>query len=469
VSEGADRFEEFEDPDEKGDQDDGTGKGNGLDHDPESLLKPQGSGGPGNGNGNGNGDGDGDADGGDPDPDRPPRIPLPRSSVEDTGLPLPQPTAMPAPGPAPLVLEHRVLKALLGAWALAACSAAETAAVEEHLGDCGSCADEALRLREAVGLLHQPDSLDLDPTLRTRVLAGCLGRRPPRIPVPEWAAPYDAETARLDALLQDIGDAEWHAPVRLRWFEGEGPTSRRTTVAGVIAHLLTVDGLVGAALGLEDPLGEAPAAATPSERTEAYWRASHFPPTRAVRGPWREQSHHLVRTVSFAGGGSGRLAVSYGGFELPLRDSMLDRAFECWVHAGDIAEAVDYPYEPPAPRHLHRMIDLAARMLPASLAERRRAGLAAEPPRRLVAAGSPGRSLRLEIEGSGGGEWLIPLDSPSTVASAEHEVAHVALDGVEFCRLAAGHVSPEEAAAGQDGDRAAIRDVLFAAASLSRM
>lgn len=396
---------------------------------------------------------------------------MPRSSVEDTGLPL--------PASAPLVLEHRVLKALLGAWALAACSAEETAAVEEHLGECGACADEALRLREAVGLLHPPESLDLDPTLRTRVLQGCLERRPPRIPVPDWAAPYDAETARLDALLQDIGDAEWHAPVRLRWFEGDGPVSRRTTVAGVIAHLLTVDGLVGVALGLEDPLGEtptaphepvpAPDATTPSGRTEAYWRASHFPPTRAVRGPWREQSHNLVRTVSFAGGGSGRLAVSYGGFTLPLRDSMLDRAFECWVHAGDIADAVDYPYGPPAPRHLHRMIDLAARMLPVSLAERRRAGLAAPPPRRLVAAGAPGRSLRLEIEGSGGGEWLIPLDSPAAVASAEQEVAHVALDGVEFCRLAAGHVSPEEAAAGQVGDREAIRDVLFAAASLSRM
>ncbi|MFD7679405.1 zf-HC2 domain-containing protein [Streptomyces sp. NPDC060187] len=408
-------------------------------------------------------------------------IPLPRSSVEDTGLPLPEPAAasLAVPVPAPLVLEHRVLKSLLGAWALAACSADETTAVEEHLGECGACADEALRLRGAVGLLHPAESLDLDPTLRTRVLAGCLDRRPPRIPVPEWAAPYDAESARLDALLQDIGGAEWHAPVRLRWFDGDAPTSRRTTVAGVIAHLLSVDGLVAVALGLDDPLGDAGSPGqTPQGRTETYWRASHFPPTRSVRGPWRAQSHDIVRTVSFVDGGgssrsgkdgSGGLTVPYGGFELPLSDSLLDRAFECWVHAWDIAEAVDYPYEPPAARHLHRMIDLAARMLPGSLAERRRAGLSAPPVRHLVAAGTGGRSLRLEIEGSGGGEWLIPLDSPGAVGSAEHAVAHVALDGVEFCRLAAGHVSPEEAAAGQDGDREAIRDVLFAAASLSRM
>ncbi|MEU6006252.1 zf-HC2 domain-containing protein [Streptomyces sp. NPDC047453] len=368
---------------------------------------------------------------------------------------------------------HHLLKSLLGAWALAACSPEETAAVEEHLGGCGDCAEEALGLREAVGLLHRPDTLDLDPELRTRVLESCLEQRPPHLPVPGWAAPYDAETARLDALLQDIGDSEWHAPVRLRWFEGEDATSRHTTVAGVIAHLMSVDGLVAVALGLDDPLGDATTAAdgpTPAERTEAYWRAALSPPARSVRTPWREQTHALVRTVSFAANCVKAPSVLYGAFELPLPDAMLDRAFECWVHAEDIAEAVDYPYDPPAPRHLHRMIDLAARMLPGVLAARRQAGLASPAhARHLVTAGEPGRSLRLEVEGLGGGQWLIPLDSPGAVGSADHEVAHVALDGVEFCRLAAGHVAPREAAAGQVGDREAIRDVLCATASLSRM
>ncbi|MDN3263709.1 zf-HC2 domain-containing protein [Streptomyces sp. CSDS2] len=406
-----------------------------------------------------------------------PRIPTPRTSVEDGKVPLPGRAELGdlAPVP-PLDLSHDVLKSLLGAWALAACSAAETAAVEDHLGGCGACADEARRLREAVGLLHQPESLDLDPGLRTRVLESCLRRRPPRIPVPDWAAPYDAETARLDALLQDFKDAEWRAPVELRWFENDVPVARRTTVAGVMAHLLAVDGLIAAALGLADPLGRSagPAgagAAGPAGRTEAYWRSAHLPPAHAVRGAWREQSHALVRTVSFTGGRTGGLPVSYGEFTLPLHDAMLDRAFECWVHAEDIAKAVDYPYAAPTPRHLHRMIGLAARVLPTVLAERRRAGLS-EPARHtphLVPAGAPGRSLRLEIEGDAGGEWLIPLDSPAAQGSAELEVARVVLDGAEFCKLAAGHVSPEDAAAGQTGDRQAIRDVLYAAASLSRM
>lgn len=372
-------------------------------------------------------------------------------------------------------LSHQVLKALLGAWALSACSAEETLAVEDHLTACAPCADEALRLRDAVGLLHTDGSLDLDPGLRARVMDGCLGRRPARIPIPEWAGPYDAETARLDALLRDIGDSDWHAPVQLQWFEDEHAVTRRTTVAGVIGHLMAVDGLVSAALGLADPLdtaevtgGAAEVPLSPTRRTETYWSATHPPATRAVREPWRSLTHELIRTASLAGRSVAERSVSYGEFALPLQDALLDRAFECWVHGTDIAEAVDYPYKPPSAAHLHRMIDLAARMLPAALEGRRRAGLAG-PARELVAPGEPGRSVHLEVEGHGGGDWYIALDSPAALGTPGRAVAQVALDGVEFCRLVAGHISPVEAAAGQEGDREAIRDVLFASASLSRL
>lgn len=368
---------------------------------------------------------------------------------------------------------HKVLKSLLGAWALAACSCEETAAVEEHLTDCATCADEAVRLRDAVALLHPEDSLDLDPRLRSRVLASCLGRRPARVPVPEWAAPYDAETARLDALLRDIGDAEWRAPVRLKWFDGERSMARDLTAAAVIGHLMAVDGLVSAALGFPDPLGPG-ATRSPTERTEALWAQQaaagapgrHSPGT--ARGAWRDQSTALIRGVSFAAEEVSGLPVSYGAFGLPLRDSLVDRAFECWVHASDIAEAVDYPYDPPAPAHLKHMVGLAARMLPGALASRRRAGLA-PPARTLVAAGAPGRTLHLEVEGSGGGHWYVPLDSPGALGSPEGTVAHVALDGIEFCRLAAGHIPPKDAAVGRTGDSEAIDDVLLATASLSRL
>ncbi len=360
--------------------------------------------------------------------------------------------------------DHLTLKSLLGAWALSACSAEESLAVDEHLTDCAICADEALRLRQAVALLHPEDPLDLDPLLRARVLENCLGRRPARIPVPEWAAPYDAETARLDALLRDLDETDWRAPVTLEWHE----KARTVSVAQVIGHLTAVDGLIAASLGIAEPLGR-DAPCDPTERTELYWsRHGETALDAAARGTWRDQGHRLLRTVSFAGLGAGGLDVGYGAFSLPLRDAFLDRAMECWIHAGDIAEAVDYPYELPAPRHLHRMIDLSARMLPNALADLRRAGLARSPGR-LVAAGAPCRTLHLEVEGEGGGHWYIPLDSPAGRASPDDTVAQVALESMEFCQLVAGHRPPEDLAAGQDGDRAAIRDVLVAAASMSRL
>ncbi|WP_407565550.1 zf-HC2 domain-containing protein [Streptomyces sp. 184] len=387
--------------------------------------------------------------------------------------------------------DHRRLMSLLGAWALAACAPEETAAVEAHLTDCAPCADEALRLRDAVRLLHPHDNLDMDPALRSRVLEVCLTRRMPGIPMPGWSVPYDAEAARLDALLDDMGEADWGAPVHLAWYDDDLPSVRETSVAGVIGHLLAVDGLLALALGLRDPLAtDAPAdethprtVASPAERTEALWReagssyaeqqslAREFRRKHAgtMRGHWRDQTYALIRTAGFAGGGVADLPVPYGGgVALPLRDAFLDRAFECWMHAWDIAEAVDYPYVPPTPEHMHLMIDLAARLLPQTLADRRRSGLAA-PPRTLVAAGAPGRTLHLEVEGKAGGNWYLPLDSPAAVAAPERAVAHVALEGLEFCRLAAGHVAPEEAAVGRDGDREAVDDFLYATVSLSRL
>lgn len=218
-----------------------------------------------------------------------PRVPMPRGAAEDGPLPEVGPVSpsspdVPAHGaaraaeaareperesekepvrPEPPQYDHRVLRSLLGAWALSACSRDEAGAVDVHLTDCAPCAEEAVRLRRAVGLLHQDESLDLDPLLRARVLEGCLGRRPARIPVPEWAAPYDAETARLDALLTDLGEPEWDMPVRLVWAGG----TRELTLCGVLAHLGSVDGVVATALGLDDPLGPG-APRTRLERTE---------------------------------------------------------------------------------------------------------------------------------------------------------------------------------------------------------
>ncbi|WP_233581031.1 zf-HC2 domain-containing protein [Streptomyces triticirhizae] len=389
--------------------------------------------------------------------------------------------------------EHERVTALLGAWALAACSAEETRLVDEHLDACEACAGESLRLRDAAMLLEPRRSLDLDPELRAEVLDGCLARRPARLPVPSWAAPLDAEAARLDALLLDMADDEWLTEVRLRWFDGDTERGHTTTVAGVLDHLRASDGLLARIMSLPDPLSGLPglddpdAPDDPVARTLAAWAATaassddNGRDARAGWEPWRAQTRALVWAASRTGGRTGERRVpgpAYDAGRLPavggapsLSDLYLDRAFACWVHAGDIAGAVEYPYGPPLPPHLRLLVDLAARRLPGSIAGRRRAGLARSPAR-LTTAGSPGRTLHLEVEGAGGGDWFIPLDSPVAAVSrtaARGAVAHVALDDVEFCRLAAGRITPDEAAAGAEGDPDIVHDVLAAAASMSRL
>ncbi|WP_338018031.1 maleylpyruvate isomerase N-terminal domain-containing protein [Streptomyces taklimakanensis] len=397
---------------------------------------------------------------------RVPRIPPPRAAADDLPGNSGSTGGHPAGGAAHEhghEHDHATLKSLLGAWAMAACSVEETAAVEAHLPRCPECAEEAERLREAVGLMRRDEPLDPGPGLRSRVVDACLRRRPADVPLPRWAAPYDAETARLDALLRDMGESEWNAPVTLRWATGE----RTLTLCGVLAHLGSVDGLVATTLGLPDPLGPG-APRTVGDRTEAAIERcrQHGPPF--VRNKWRTQSRNIVRVAALGAPDTAEETVDFTDFRRPMPEALAGRAFACWIHAEDIATAVDYPYGPPAPEHLAPMVGLVAGRLPTALANRRRAGLAA-PPRRLTAAGAPGRTLHLEVEGRGGGDWYVPLDSPAALAGPEHTVAHLALEDTELCRLAAGHVSPEEVAAGREGDEEAVRDALWALFSLSRL
>lgn len=370
---------------------------------------------------------------------------------------------MRAPVAAPLPpAEHEAVRGLLGAWALDACPADEAALLERHLADCAPCAIEAARLRDAAGWLSADEPLDPAPELRSQVLQNCLGRRAPALRVPRWAAPYAAETAKLDALLRDLGAAEWLERTEAPWHGG----TQHWRPAEVLCHLAAVDGFVATAHGLADPVPadessdpagsgqDAPWAAV-LRRTERMIGAHGKQSPDAVRALWREQTRALVQTASLAGAG-GTVEVDYGAFRIPARDAFVDRAFECWIHAEDVARAVDYPYEPPSAPHLRQMIDLAARMLPAVLPGPRAAG-----PER------PPRLLRLVVEGPAAGEWLIPLDTPEPPEGTA-PVASLVVDGLEFCYLAAAHREPDRMPVGHDGDAAAVREVLHAAPLLSR-
>jgi hypothetical protein len=258
----------------------------------------------------------------------------------------------------------------------------------------------------------------------------------------------------------------------------------RLEPAEVLCHLAAVDAFLAGPLGLTDPLagavrvpgqggGRVPAQARAADappyggvlrRTEQLIRGQAEADPQQVRRRWRGQTQALLRAVGPAAGERG---VDYGFAAVPLRDAFVDRAFETWIHAEDVARAVDYPYAGPAPGHLRQMVDLAARMLPAALAGLRRGALAGP-----AAAPGAARVLRLVIEGPASGQWLVPLDGPAPPGPPAEwslePVAELVMDGVEFCQLAAAHRDPAQLPVGEYGDRAAIRELLAAVPLLSR-
>ncbi|MFF2074731.1 zf-HC2 domain-containing protein [Kitasatospora sp. NPDC058162] len=387
---------------------------------------------------------------------------------------------------------HDTLRSLLGAWSLGACPPREAAELERHLPACPECAEEAARLREAAGWLSLEEPLDQPGSLRQQVLDWCLVRRPAELPVPAWGMPYTAETAKLDALLRDLGPEEWQEVAELPWHGG----TELLRPAEVLGRLTAADGFLALALGLPDPVpaaalpGPAPVAERRVPPQEAAVPAPRVPsqggryaadaartarlladqaglPPRSVRARWRQQTHDLVRSAALAPQGS--TPVDLGYTVLPLRDAFVERALECFVHGEDVARAVAYPYDPPSPQHLRQMVELVVRLLPRALA-----GLRAARPQPVGAPsgdGWTGRRVRLVVDGPAAGEWLVPLDGeptgPAGPATGE-PVASMVLDGLELCQLAAAHRDPDRLPVGEHGDRAAVREVLHALPLLSR-
>jgi hypothetical protein len=315
---------------------------------------------------------------------------------------------------------------LLGAWALDGVESGEAAAIEEHLRECDACAAEAHRLRGAAGWLGAGDVRPAPPGLRDAVLGAAMRRRPPTL-LRTLTRAYAAQVELLDEALGAVGADAWHLP-----------DGRHGDVRGMVTHLTANDAMLTADLGgevLSLPVGD-------------------------VRAAWRRQADVLLARLTglaAAPGGAAagdldrpvRLAARARPPLRPLRDALVQRAFETWTHREDLGRQVGGDVVVPPPAETRRIVGLAVAVLPDAL---RAAGLV-----------RPGAGVQLVLRGPAEGEWVVPLGHTDPVSQVEVTVRG---DAVAFTRLVAGRHPVPAFDADVTGPAAVARAFLDVAATL---
>ncbi|MFI0446754.1 maleylpyruvate isomerase family mycothiol-dependent enzyme [Actinomadura sp. 6N118] len=289
-------------------------------------------------------------------------------------------------------------------------------------------------LEEGVERDERPSSGLLLTTARAR-------RRPAATTVP-WAAPYAGRVAAMDAVLASASAGDWAQQVVEGW-----------TLQQLVAHLTAKDGLVAADVGapvLGPPIGTR----DPLGRTAEVQAAEEGRSPEETRETWRAQADALCARLADVDPAT---PAAPDGLAIPVRDAIIARSLETWVHADDAARTSALRLPPPVAGHLHPMAGFCTRLLPWTM----------------IATGSDGAgsTVRVTLTGPGGGTWLVPLDvnDPGGVREGgEGDAgAHIVTDVVAFCFLLGGRGAPESLPAEIEGDRDLARRVLEAAPAFS--
>ncbi|MEV0714459.1 maleylpyruvate isomerase family mycothiol-dependent enzyme [Asanoa sp. NPDC050611] len=304
--------------------------------------------------------------------------------------------------------------ALAGAYALGACPPDEAQSVAEHARTCPTCAAEVAelaRVAEWIGTAgeHRPAA-----GLRSRVLAAARAARPPTTEASRLGEVYGAQVAELDGLLAVLTEPQWLLP--------SGP---HRSVRDLVVHLRGNDERVAAVSGVDPATG------------------SGADPRRG----WRRQADAIIEALDSPVLDEPVQLAGHAGVRRPVREAMVQRGFETWIHAEDVRVVLGLPPRVPSARQLADIVDFAAGLLPGAMAAAGRA--------------HPGKAVHLVLTGPGAGTRqiaLAPASAPAAVA------AGITLPAERFCRLLAGRLT--SAGAEIDGDRGVAVDFLTVAATM---
>jgi uncharacterized protein (TIGR03084 family) len=224
-------------------------------------------------------------------------------------------------------------------------------------------------------------------------------------------AALEAQHAELAALLDSLDAAGWQRPTRCAGWD----------IADVVLHLAQTDELALASAqgrfadGLNVLAGGAEPGGNVDDGAAAMVAHERGVPNDELLNRWRSGTTAL--RVALAAGDPHR-RVDWVAGQLSIQTLVTTRLAECWIHTGDVAEALGV-----APEHsdrLEHVARLAWRTLPYAFA---RSG------RRLTGP------VAFDLSAPGGARWrFVPDTEPATVIEGP---------GAELCMVAARRVAPD--------------------------
>jgi uncharacterized protein (TIGR03083 family) len=316
---------------------------------------------------------------------------------------------------------------LLGAFALDACDAEETTAVERYIDAHPEVGREVERLRAAAAALGASDALAPPREVRNGVFERARARRAPRARTPlEVHAEVESTLVRL---LDELPDSAHDLT-----------TLNGLTVRELVAHLAAMESLLAMWLGVPTLPGvddeEVVARTATVVAVTQDWSFAE------VTALWR-RSMAAVRAAA-----PNDETSRWFGSEMPTDLVLVIRAFETWTHTDDIRRALGKALDVPSAAALRTMAEGSMSLVPSAMESSGRA--------------RPGRTARIVLTGAGGGAWNVAMASGGEADVSQPDV-ELTLPVADWCRRFSERSSAEDLDLFVSGDRALGDDVIAAA------
>ncbi|MEY2554715.1 MAG: hypothetical protein QOC57_2575 [Ilumatobacteraceae bacterium] len=215
------------------------------------------------------------------------------------------------------------------------------------------------------------------------------------------------------------------------------------SVTQLVAHLLEVDLYLGRQLGLWQHEIDERLEDDHLALTESAVRGAVKADFGATLSRWKEVSGALCAHVAALDSEAMRDRVKFHMLHARLSTVLVVRIFEIWTHIEDLCRALRREPPPLDGARLHLMTAVAVRAIPLGL---------------LLGNIDAGQNTaRIVLTGRGGGVWNQALQLRGE--AGEPSVTIVA-DALDFCRLAAQRIAPEDLSAEVDGSMDLAIDVL---------